>query len=86
MAKKKSVKKVQSNQNTDQALETPKEQLEAAAKSMQASQKAVQEAVENMRKTLSESVTDASVNQQGVNSQQGVVNAIENESLKKTSK
>jgi len=86
MAKKKSVKKVQSNQNTDQALETPKEQLEAAAKSMQASQKAVQEAVENMRKTLSESVTDASVNQQGVNSQQGLVNAIENESLKKTSK
>jgi len=86
MAKKKSVKKVQSNQNTDQALETPKEQLEAAAKAMQASQKAVQEAVENMRKTLSESVTDASVNQQGVNSQQGLVNAIENESLKKTSK
>ena len=86
MAKKKSVKKVQSNQNTDQALETPKEQLEAAAKSMQASQKAVQEAVENMRKTLSESVTDASVNQQGVNSQQGLVNAIENESLKKASK
>ena len=86
MAKKKSVKKVQSNQNTDQALETPKEQLEAAAKSMQASQKAVQEAVENMRKTLSESVTDTSVNQQGVNSQQGLVNAIENESLKKTSK
>ena len=86
MAKKKSVKKVQSNQNTDQALETPKEQLEAAAKAMQASQKAVQEAVENMRKTLSKSVTDASANQQGVNSQQGLVNAIENESLKKTSK